>query len=123
MQTATVVPTKTQGTSPKTVLAACLPAIGTVVAVLLQWVITGELNRPELVTAITGASASMFAGLGAWLGHPGTVEVAVDQVVAQASDDTLPPAVVEQLAHETEPPPPAPGPLEPPVPPEHRPVD
>lgn len=38
---------------------AVYPFLLTIVAVLGQWAITGELNRPELVTAITGALSAL----------------------------------------------------------------
>lgn len=40
---------------------AVYPFLLTVSAVLIQWAITGELNRPELVTAITGASSALIS--------------------------------------------------------------
>lgn len=63
----------TVGISPKARLAALIPAFGSVVAILIQWAITGEYDRSELVTTVTGLSASLLAFLGAWLGSPGVV--------------------------------------------------
>jgi hypothetical protein len=73
--TRTVTPEKTDGLSPKTILAAVLPSIGTVLAILIQWVVTGELNRPELVTALVGFSGALLSVIGAYLGAPGAVVV------------------------------------------------
>lgn len=75
MNTVTVVPEHTKGTSPKAILAAALPAIGTVLAVLILWVVTGEFDKAELATSLTGLVGSLTAGFGAWLGNPGTVVV------------------------------------------------
>jgi hypothetical protein len=61
--------------SPKTILAASLPAAGGVLAIAIQWVVTGELNRPELVTALTAFGGAVLAGVGAWAGQPGEVDV------------------------------------------------
>jgi hypothetical protein len=63
--------------SPKTIVAAVLPAVVTVLAVLIQWGVTGEFSRPELATAITGLVTSIATGVGAWLAEPGEVVVQV----------------------------------------------
>lgn len=104
MKTVTAVPTKTVGTSPKAILAALLPAVGTVLAVAVQWIVTGEYDRAELVTSLSGLIAAAVGGLGAWLGSPGTVEVTTSEAhpVGPASDDLLPADAVEKLT--TEPP-------------------
>jgi hypothetical protein len=39
---------------------ACWPAIATLVAVAVQWIATGEFDRSELVTAITGLCAALL---------------------------------------------------------------
>lgn len=39
-------------------LKAIVPALGTVIAVVAQWVVTGTFDRPELATAITGILAA-----------------------------------------------------------------
>lgn len=59
--------------SPKAVLAAVVPALGGLVAVLVQWIATGDLDRPELATAVGTALASFLAFLGAYSGRPGPV--------------------------------------------------
>lgn len=61
--------------SPKAILATAIPAITTLAAVLIQWAITGEFNRPELTTAVVGVASSLLSGLGAYLGAPGNVQV------------------------------------------------
>lgn len=66
--------------SPKAILAAALPALATLAAVLVQWVVTGEFNKPELTTAIVGVVSSALSGLGAYLGAPGQVEVKAEMV-------------------------------------------
>lgn len=55
---------------------AIAPAVGTVIAVALQWVITGEFDRAELVTALTGLSAAV---LSYWV--PNAPPAAVDDPV------------------------------------------
>lgn len=102
MQEVTAVPTSTVGTSPKAVLAALLPAVGTVLAVVVQWLISGEFDRAELVTSLSGLIAAAVGGFGAYLGSPGTVNVPVPgttaaAIVGPASDDLLPPEAVEKL--------------------------
>lgn len=108
MQTVTAVPTKTVGTSPKAILAAMLPAVGTVVAVAVQWIVTGEYDRAELVTSLTGLVAAAVGGLGAWAGSPGTVEVPTHEApaaaVGPASDSLLPSDVQAQLEATDQPP-------------------
>jgi hypothetical protein len=42
---------------------AVVPFLLTVAAVLIQWAVTGELNRPELATALTGGLAALTAFL------------------------------------------------------------
>lgn len=112
----TIVPTKTEGVSPKTVLAGVLPALGTVFAVLILWLVTGELNKAELAVALTGFSGSAFSALGAWLGSPGTVTVdlpqqggegaaAIPADVGPASDELLPPEAAARLTADETPPP------------------
>lgn len=39
---------------------AAWPAIGTVVAILVQWIATGEFDRSEFVTALTGLPAALL---------------------------------------------------------------
>jgi hypothetical protein len=64
---------KTQGLSPKTILAGVLPAVVTLIAVVVQWAVTGEFDRAELVTAIMGLVTAASAALGAYLADPGDV--------------------------------------------------
>lgn len=66
---------RTVGVSPKAILAAVIPAAGSLIAVAIQWAVTGELDRAELVTALTGFSAALLAGLAAWAGKPGMVDM------------------------------------------------
>lgn len=73
----------TVGVSPKAKLATLLPAIAALVAVLIQWAVTGEFDRAELATALTGLSTSVFAFLGAYLGSPGEV---IGNDVGEGSD-------------------------------------
>jgi len=42
---------------------AVLPFLGTALAVLVQWAVTGEFDRAELATALTGAVAAITAFL------------------------------------------------------------
>jgi len=76
----------TRGISPKALLAALLPALGGLIAVGIQWAITGAFDKAELATALTAAAGSLLAFAGAWAGNPGTV-VPVDP--GPASDDLL----------------------------------
>lgn len=39
---------------------AAYPAIGTAVAVVVQWIATGEFDRAELVTTLTGIPAALL---------------------------------------------------------------
>jgi hypothetical protein len=68
-----VVAEQTSGLSPKAILAGLMPALGTVVAVLIMGAVTGEFDRLEVATALTGFSGALFAALGAYFGAPGTV--------------------------------------------------
>jgi hypothetical protein len=77
MTETTVEPLKTEGLSPKAVLAAVLPTLGGVVAVAVQWVATGEFDRAELATALSAVCASALAFLGAYLARAGRVVVAL----------------------------------------------
>jgi hypothetical protein len=61
--------------SPKAILAATLPAIATLAAIIVQWAVTGEFDKAELTTAIVGVVTSALSGLGAYLGAPGNVQV------------------------------------------------
>jgi len=61
--------------SPKAILAATLPALATLAAVIVQWAVTGEFDKAELTTAIVGVVTSALSGLGAYLGAPGNVQV------------------------------------------------
>lgn len=83
---------KTQGLSPKAVLAAALPAVTTLVGLLISWVVTGDVDRTALVAALTGVAASLLAGLGAYLGAPGDV---VSPPVGPSSDELLGKAVTD----------------------------
>lgn len=76
---------QTIGISPKAILAAILPALGGVLAVGIQWIATGEFNRPELATALSSVVASLLAFFGAWLGKPGAVtEIASSDALMDA---------------------------------------
>jgi hypothetical protein len=61
--------------SPKAILATALPALATLAAVIIQWAVSGEFDKAELATAVSGVVASLLSGLGAYLGAPGQVEV------------------------------------------------
>ena len=63
--------------SPKTIVAAVMPATVALVSVLIWWAATGELNRPELAVALTGVATSVLTGLGAYLAEPGEVVVQI----------------------------------------------
>lgn len=84
-ETNAVEPLRTEGLSPKTILAAALPTLGGVIAVLIQWVATGEFDRAELATAVSAVAASVLAGLGAYLGRAGRVIVAQPVVAVPAA--------------------------------------
>lgn len=83
----------TDGLAPKAILAAILPTLGGVLAVLIQWVATGEFDRAELATSITAVAAAALAFAGAWLGAPGAVR---EQLVTP-SDEGLSEDVAERL--------------------------
>jgi hypothetical protein len=87
MPTAQATRMATPGTiSPKTILAAVLPTLGGIIAVGIQWGVTGEFDRAELATALTAAGTALVAGLGAYLGAPG--EVAVSDPLGVPADTT-----------------------------------
>ena len=74
----------TAGTiSPKAILATALPALATLAAVIIQWAVSGEFDKAELATAVSGVVASLLSGLGAYLGAPGQVEVPAQIVGGQ----------------------------------------
>ena len=83
--------TRTDGISPKAKLAGLLPAISAILAITVQWAVTGEYDRAELVTSLTGLASSAVAFLGAYLGAPGAV------TEVPASDDLLPVDVQKKL--------------------------
>jgi hypothetical protein len=64
---------ETVGLSPKALLAGAIPALGTLLTVLITALISGELDRSELTIAAVGFSGSLVAALGAYLGAPGDV--------------------------------------------------
>jgi hypothetical protein len=66
--------------SPKTILAVALPSLATLAAVLVQWAVTGEFDKAELTTAISGVVASLLSGLGAYLGAPGQVQIPAEVI-------------------------------------------
>lgn len=61
----------TVGISPKAILAAVLPTLGGLVAIGVQWIATGDLDRNELATAVGAVVASLLAFAGAYAGKPG----------------------------------------------------
>ena len=61
--------------SPKAILAAVVPTLGGLVAVGIEWAITGHLDRLELTTALTAFGSALVAGIGAYVGAPGQVLV------------------------------------------------
>lgn len=67
-------------TSPKTIAAGLVPAVLALAAVGVQWVATGEFDRAELATALTGLLAAVGAAVGAYLARPGVVEAEVNGV-------------------------------------------
>jgi hypothetical protein len=80
------VPQTTIGLSPKATMAGLVPALSTVAAVLVQWAVTGEFDRSELATAVTGLVTAALAAVAAWDAPPGAVPV---PVVGPASDELL----------------------------------
>ena len=71
----------TPGTiSPKAILAFVVPTLGGLIAVGIQWGVTGAFDKAELVTALTAVGSALVAGLGAYAGAPGAVQVAADIV-------------------------------------------
>jgi hypothetical protein len=65
---------KTVGLSPKAILAAVYPTLGGLVAILVQWIATGTLDRAELATAVGAVLAALLAFAGAYRGKPGEVQ-------------------------------------------------
>jgi len=71
--------------SPKAILAAIVPTLGGLIAVAIEWAVTGHLDRLELTTALTAFGSALVAGLGAYVGAPGQVQVpAVVEPVIEA---------------------------------------
>jgi hypothetical protein len=64
---------RTRGLSPKALVAGLVPALGTLVAVGVEWVATGALDRLELATAASGAGTALLTFLAAWAAGPGDV--------------------------------------------------
>lgn len=95
-------PARTEGVSPKTILAGVIPSVITVAAVVIQWVVTGEFDRAELATSLTGFVTALGAAAGAWAASPGVVTVKA--TVGAASDDVLlaDPDVRERLTRSTD---------------------
>jgi hypothetical protein len=65
---------ETVGISPKAILAVLFPFIGTIVLVLLEQYVVGDMD-PTLKVAIVGAVDALLAYLGAYVGKPGEVRV------------------------------------------------
>lgn len=84
----------TNGISPKALLAAVVPTLGGVVAVVVQWIATGVFDRAELATACGTVLAASLAFIGAWAGSPGDVTVPDTGV---PSDDRLERSVIDRL--------------------------
>jgi len=73
--------------SPKTILAAVVPTLGGLIAVAIEWAVTGHLDRLELTTALTAFGSALVAGLGAYVGAPGQVQVpAIVEPVVEARE-------------------------------------
>jgi hypothetical protein len=66
---------RTVGLSPKTIVAGVLPALATIVGLLISWAVTGELDKQELVLALTGFSTALLSALGAYVADPGDVQI------------------------------------------------
>lgn len=65
--------TRQVGISPKAILAAVLPTLGGLIAVGVQWAVTGTFDKAELATALTAVGAALVSFLGAWAASPGNV--------------------------------------------------
>jgi hypothetical protein len=63
---------QTLGISPKAILAAVFPMVGTAVMTLLHQTLDPNLD-PTLVAGIVGVVDALLALAGAYLGNPGTV--------------------------------------------------
>jgi hypothetical protein len=64
----------TVGLSPKARDAGLITAVATLVALAIQWAITGEFDRAELVTTLTGLGSALVAFLAAYRADPGTIQ-------------------------------------------------
>lgn len=80
-------PARTEGISPKAIVATAVPLVATIVGVVVQLLVTGEFDRSELVTAISGASTALLAGGSAAAASPGVVTTPTN--VGTPSDDLL----------------------------------
>lgn len=68
---------RTVGISPKAKLAGAIPALATLLAVGVHWIVTGEVNSDTLEAGMLGLGLSLLAFGGAYLGVPGTAIVDV----------------------------------------------
>lgn len=69
---------RTNGLSPKAILAFLYPAIGSIVSAVGSWIVTGDFNASEIRVSVAGLGASGLALLGAYIGRPGDVDVLDD---------------------------------------------
>jgi hypothetical protein len=77
---------RTKGISPKAVLAAVFPMVGTAVMALLHGTLDPAMD-PTLVAGIVGVVDALLALAGAYLGNPGNV-VPVDDGFRPGPNDT-----------------------------------
>lgn len=69
---------RTNGISPKAVLAFLYPAIAALGTALASWIASGNFNKAEVLTAVGGVILSGVAALGAYIGKPGDIDVPDD---------------------------------------------
>jgi hypothetical protein len=76
----------TVGLSPKARDAGLITAVATLVALAIQWAITGEFDRAELVTTLTGLGSALVAFLAAYRADPGTIQRVPTTTTARRAD-------------------------------------
>lgn len=86
----------TNGRLPSPYLKAIVPAVGTVLAVGIQWIATGTFTHAELATALTGLLAATLT----YLVPNGPAPVVVTAVPAVSPTEPYPPEEPEGTTYQ-----------------------
>lgn len=68
------------GLTPKVILAALFPAIGSLIFAIISSVFTGHIDTVQIQAIVGGGATSVLALIGGWLGVPGQVIVDAKEV-------------------------------------------